>query len=151
MNVKCARIFFLVVSVSFCLLPLQRLYAISVQDSGDHNAVDDGTAVKKVLDLRYAGENLLDPNAWRPWHKGIERHDNIFICDNILPIGDWRLPIENRKSKINAMAWSKAEDVGGGPPPRLASGDAGADQNNDYSLYLDLVYSDGTPLWGQVP
>jgi len=143
MSVKCARAFFLAVSASFCLLPLQHLCAISVQDGGDRNAVDDGTAVKKVLDLRYAGENLLDPNAWRPWDKGFERHDNIFICDNGSDSHIQRGISQNvilnqtKPEPIMAVAWSKAEDVGGS-------------QNNDYSLYLDLAYSDGTPLWGQV-
>ena len=37
---------------------------------------------------------------------------------------------------IVAEAWSKAEGVGG-------------QADSDYSLYLDLVYADGTPLWGQ--
>ncbi|MGA2866977.1 MAG: hypothetical protein ABSF95_21080 [Verrucomicrobiota bacterium] len=32
--------------------------------------------------------------------------------------------------------WSKAQDVTGG-------------SDNDYSLYVDIVYADGTPLWGQ--
>jgi hypothetical protein len=32
--------------------------------------------------------------------------------------------------------WSKAQDVTGGP-------------DNNYSLYVDLVYADGTQLWGQ--
>jgi len=32
--------------------------------------------------------------------------------------------------------WSKAEDVTGGP-------------DSGYSIYVDLLYSDGTPLWGQ--
>ena len=32
--------------------------------------------------------------------------------------------------------WSKAENVTGSP-------------DNGYSLYVDLVYADGTPLWGQ--
>lgn len=32
--------------------------------------------------------------------------------------------------------WSKAEHVSGGP-------------DNDYSLYVDILYADGTPLWGQ--
>jgi hypothetical protein len=32
--------------------------------------------------------------------------------------------------------WSKAENVSGGA-------------DNNYSLYVDLVYDDGTPLWGQ--
>jgi hypothetical protein len=38
---------------------------------------------------------------------------------------------------IVAVAWSKAEGVTGTP-------------DSDYALYLDLVYQDGTPLWGQV-
>lgn len=35
-----------------------------------------------------------------------------------------------------ARAWSRARDVSGSP-------------DNNYSLYLDLEYMDGTPLWGQ--
>ena len=35
-----------------------------------------------------------------------------------------------------ASAWSKAEGVSGTIDP-------------DYAIYLDLVYSDGTELWGQ--
>jgi len=125
------------------LLSLQGLYAISVQDGDEHSAVKDGTAVKKVLDLRYAGENLLDPNAWRPWQKGFERRDNIFTCDNGSDSKVQRGVSQNvvlnqtKPEPVIAIAWSKAEGVGGG-------------RNNDYSLYLDLVYSDGTPLWGQV-
>lgn len=38
---------------------------------------------------------------------------------------------------IVAECWSRAQDVSGG-------------QDSNYSLYLDLVYTDGTPLWGQV-
>jgi hypothetical protein len=41
------------------------------------------------------------------------------------------------------------------PQPVLVSGfsraaDVGGFRNNDYSIYLDLTYVDGTPLWGQV-
>lgn len=38
---------------------------------------------------------------------------------------------------ILAECWSRAENVSGG-------------SNGDYSLYLDLEYMDGTPLWGQL-
>ena len=38
---------------------------------------------------------------------------------------------------ILASVWSKAEGVGG-------------QRDADYSLYLDLVYTDGEPLWGQI-
>ena len=38
---------------------------------------------------------------------------------------------------IVAECWSRAEDVSGG-------------RDGNYSLYLDLTYTDGTPLWGQI-
>ncbi len=41
-----------------------------------------------------------------------------------------------RPEPIVASCWSRAEGVSGGP-------------DADYSLYLDLIYADGTPLWGQ--
>ena len=44
---------------------------------------------------------------------------------------------QTRPEPIVAAAWSKADGVGGS-------------RDSDYSLYLDLVYLDGTPLWGQV-
>ena len=37
---------------------------------------------------------------------------------------------------IIVRGWSRAEEVSGG-------------SDNDYSLYVDIVYQDGTPLWGQ--
>lgn len=37
---------------------------------------------------------------------------------------------------ILVTGWSRAEDVGG-------------TANNDYSIYLDLEFTDGSPLWGQ--
>ncbi len=37
---------------------------------------------------------------------------------------------------IVVSAWSKAKDVSGTP-------------DNNYSVYVDLLYADGTPLWGQ--
>ncbi len=44
---------------------------------------------------------------------------------------------QQRPTPLVARAWSKAEGVSGTP-------------DNNYSLYLDLEYMDGTPLWGQV-
>jgi hypothetical protein len=44
---------------------------------------------------------------------------------------------QKRAIPIRAQCWSKALQVTGGA-------DAG------YSLYLDIIYTDGTPLWGQV-
>ncbi|HLB74896.1 MAG TPA: hypothetical protein VJJ98_12815, partial [Sedimentisphaerales bacterium] len=103
----------------------------------------DGVILKKVLDVGDAGENLLKDDAWRPWEKGFERQGEVFVCDNG---GDAQAQRgvsqtvtlnQTRPEPIVASAWSKAEGVGGG-------------RDSDYSLYLDLIYSDGTPLWGQV-
>ncbi|MGD8501420.1 MAG: hypothetical protein PVJ86_12280, partial [Phycisphaerales bacterium] len=98
--------------------------------------------MKRVITRRHAGENLLAPNAWRPWREGFEQRAGVFICDNA---SDARVQRgvsqtvaldQTRPEPIVAVAWSKAEGVRGS-------------RNSDYSLYLDLVYSDGSPLWGQ--
>lgn len=105
-------------------------------------AYSDGLVVKKILDSRDAGENLLQQNAWRPWQKGFERQGNIFICDNgndaqaQRGISQTVVLNQNKPGPIVAIAWSRAEEVAGS-------------RNSDYSLYLDLVYSDGSSLWGQ--
>ncbi|MDI9585182.1 MAG: hypothetical protein QM473_13245 [Acidobacteriota bacterium] len=44
---------------------------------------------------------------------------------------------QTHPTPIVAECWSKAEGVSGG-------------RDSNYSLYLDLEYMDGTPLWGQV-
>jgi hypothetical protein len=125
------------------------LYAKLAQDkSGEKGAGPrprggDGVVVKKVLDVGDAGENLLRPDAWRPWEKGFERQAEVFVCDNG---GDGQAQRgvsqtvtlnQTQPEPIVAAAWSKAEGVGGG-------------RDSDYSLYLDLIYTDGTPLWGQI-
>ncbi len=48
---------------------------------------------------------------------------------------------QTEPTAIVARLWSRAENVG-----REAYGPA---RSSDYSLYLDLEYTDGTPLWGQ--
>lgn len=101
-----------------------------------------GVPVKKVLSADHAGQNLLTPTDWKPWQKGFEAEGDIFVCDNASDsnvqrgISQTVVLNQTRPEPIVAFASSKAQDVGGG-------------QDSDYSLYLDLVYSDGTPLWGQ--
>ncbi len=62
-------------------------------------------------------------------------------CDNRSP-GDWtgasQTLVLNRSntSPILVHGWSKADNVSGSP-------------DSGYSLYVDIVYEDGTPLWGQ--
>jgi len=93
--------------------------------------------------LKPTGENLLKADAWRPYERGFERQGEGFVCDNGGDAGLRRGASQTvvldqaAPAPIIASAWSKAENVGG---------EAGA----DYAVYLDLVYQDGSPLWGQV-
>jgi hypothetical protein len=125
-----------------CLAQIDGLHAGSTQAGSTHEQPADGTLIKKVLDLTYAGENLLKPDAWRPWQEGFQCQADLFICDNASDaqvqrgISQTVTLNQTRPEPIIAVAFSKAEGVGGS-------------RNSDYSLYLDLTYTDGTPLWGQ--
>ena len=98
--------------------------------------------VKKAIRASAEQRNLLKPDGWRPWEKGFEREGDLFACDNGEDAEVQRGASQTvelnqvRPAPIVAAAWSKAEGVGGAP-------------SSDYALYLDLVYMDGTPLWGQ--
>jgi len=98
--------------------------------------------VKAVLKLGDTGENLLKPSAWQPWQKGFTREGPLFVCDNgadaKVQRGAGQTVTLNQKepAPIVATAFSKAEGVAGSP-------------DNDYALYLDLLFVDGTHLWGQ--
>lgn len=102
----------------------------------------NASVVKKLLRPEDIGPNLLKPTEWMPWEKGFEMKDGLFVCDNgtdgTAQRGVSQRVVLNQKTAqpILAVAWSKAENVGGS-------------RNNDYSLYLDLEYMDGEPLWGQ--
>jgi len=103
----------------------------------------DGAVVKRVLQAPKEGKDLLRPDGWVAWGKGFARDGEAFVCDNgtdaAVQRGASQTVVLNqqRPDPIVAAAWSKAENVGGSP-------------DADYSLYLDLLYADGTPLWGQV-
>jgi hypothetical protein len=98
---------------------------------------------KKVLGAGQAGENLLRPEGWRPHEQGFGREGAWFVCDNGTEVHARRGVSQsitlNQSSQepIIASCWSRAEKVSGS-------------EDADYSLYLDLVYADGTTLWGQV-
>jgi hypothetical protein len=102
----------------------------------------DGAVVKAVLKADGGGINLLKPDAWQPWQLGFDRQAEVFVCDN----GDdakaqrgasqYVTLNQRHPEPIVATAWSKADGVTGSA-------------DNDYALYLDLVYDDGTQLWGQ--
>lgn len=138
------RCLFLLVMCSalLCLPSIQAKPAIN--DSGpDRSGLSDGMPVKRVLDLSKKGDNLLKPNAWNPWQQGFEAQGSVFVCDNGTDrqaqrgLSQTVVLNQSKPEPIVAVAWSKAQGVGGG-------------RDSDYSLYLDLVYSDGSPLWGQI-
>jgi len=111
--------------------------------SGDPAANLNGVELKRMLNLADSGENLLKGDAWKPWGAGFTQQENVFICDNGADskaqrgVSQTVTLNQTRPEPIVATAWSKAQDVGGS-------------RDSDYSLYLDLTYQDGTPLWGQV-
>jgi len=106
-------------------LPVGLLYAESSWSGSGEQGSGDGEVLKRVLDVGDAGRG------------------DVFVCDNGSDsqvqrgVSQTVTLNQRRPEPIVAVAQSKAEGVGGG-------------RNSDYSLYLDLVYSDGTPLWGQV-
>ena len=97
---------------------------------------------KTVLGSAQAQQNLLRPDAWRPYEQGFAPQDAALVCDNGADAKTRRGIVQTvalnqtRPEPILAACQSKAEGVGG-------------TADHDYALYLDLVYADGTSLWGQ--
>ena len=102
----------------------------------------DGSVTKSVLNAQLAGANRLDPRQWRAYELGFDRSGQEMVCDNGSDTRARRglaQTVELNQATpapIVASAWSKAQGVTGS-------------RNSDYSLYLDLIYADGTHLWGQ--
>jgi hypothetical protein len=97
--------------------------------------------MKTVLNAGLARDNLLQPLAWQPYETGFAKTNGVFVCDNGTTAGRRGLAQEVQLNQstpqpIIASVWSQAANVSGG-------------RDNDYSLYLDLRYADGTPLYGQ--
>jgi len=121
----------------------------------------DGRILKETLKAEAPGRPIALANAdleqvagdrlssWQPYGEGYSvdaevRHGGRHSarCENTS--ADQRRGLVqvvelNQKAPIPVLAecWSKAKRVSEGSP-------------GDYSLYLDLEYTDGTPLWGQI-
>ena len=99
--------------------------------------------VKRVLAQDQWGTNLLLDDSWHPWGEGFEREGGHFVCANGTDdqiergVSQTVELLQAHPIPIRAVAHSRAEGVGGS-------------RDVDYSLYLDLIYMDGTPLWGQI-
>lgn len=85
---------------------------------------------------------------WQAWKDGYEVDDTVartgrrsVRCTSNDPKREFgifqTIELNQRKpTPIVAECWSMAKDVSGTP-------------SSGYSLYLDIIYTDGTPLWGQ--
>ena len=111
--------------------------------AGVSAGADDGGLVKRVVEGGHAeGLAPLAPERAGAYGAGFTREGAEYVCDN----GDhaaqqrgvvWSVELnQSRAEPVVASAWARAERTEGSP-------------NSDFSLYLDLVYADGTPLWGQ--
>ncbi|MDD2600882.1 MAG: hypothetical protein PHO37_16945, partial [Kiritimatiellae bacterium] len=103
----------------------------------------DGEVVKRVLsDGVGTGLSLLADESARPHGVGFERVDGVYHCNNgttddVQRGVMWSITLNQSEAlPIAASAWARAEGLSGAT-------------NSDFSLYIDLVYMDGTPLWGQ--
>jgi hypothetical protein len=91
---------------------------------------------------------LDSPAGWQAWQRGFHvaagegrRGSRAVVCENHAREGEFgaqqTLALDRAAvAPLVFRGWSKAEDVSGSP-------------DDGYSLYVDLVYADGTPLWGQ--
>ena len=132
-----------VVSVAAGALAVWFSLAVSPARSVEKPRPDTPVVAKAVLGTGQTGESLLRPRAWAPFGKGFEYQVARFVCDN----GDQAKAQRGVTQTVNlnqprpepivAVCESKAEGVTGRA-------------DSDYSLYLDLIYTDNTPLWGQV-
>ncbi len=121
----------------------------------------EGRVVKRTLREEPAPELISVPNAnleqvirgdfagWARYGLGYQvdgevKHSGRFSarCGNLSPQEQRGLVLavelnQKRPAPVTAECWSKADQVSPG-------------RSEDYSLYLDLEYADGTPLWGQL-
>jgi hypothetical protein len=110
--------------------------------------------VKSLIRPDLSSQNLLSnpgfeeisdgiPRGWRPYRDGFKPDDR----EN--HSGETSIRCKGRSGALQTIeldqeeprpifisGWSKAESVSGSP-------------DSNYSLYVDIIYSDGTPLWGQ--
>ena len=99
-------------------------------------------AAGSVTKLVKTSENLLKPSAFNPNEKGFDRKGDTFVCDNgsdgkaargIMQV----VTLEQTKPEpIFAVVYSKAEGVTG-------------PANSDYSINLELTYTDRSHLYAQ--
>jgi len=102
----------------------------------------DGTVVKRVAAGPNPALKPLDMARAGAYGSGFSREGDVLVCDNGADAraqrgAVWSIELNQREpAPVVASAWAKPEGVEGGG-------------GSDFSLYLDLVYADGSCLWGQ--
>ena len=120
----------------------RHIFFVSLIIAFSLTAAQAENVIKQVVRIEPQQENLLRSDAFRAYGKGFEAQGGVFRCDNgtdaTAQRGVMQTVVLNQKrpQPILAEAWSRAENVSGSP-------------GSDYSLYMDITYDDGTPLWGQ--
>ncbi len=106
------------------------------------NGLTPAATTKVVLRAHdHAGANLINAGAWRAMGPSV-REGDVFVCDNsaddTAQRGFNQTVVLNQTvpTPIIATAESRSENAGGSA-------------NSDYALYLDVIYADNEPLWGQ--
>ena len=119
------------------------LLLASISHGGGPSRLRDGTPVKGVLGAGQLGADLLKSDAWSGWEKGFVKEGDLFVCDN------------GQESGVQRGAVQRVELNQTEPLPLLASVESksenvGSSSNKDYSLCLDLNFTDGSHLWGHM-
>lgn len=132
-----------------CLLGLPLLLAADAQEVGPFLTVASHSGGTNLL--RNAGFEARAGESFPSWSSapqgyrvapGEGREGSLALAAEAADTTGWRGASQsltlNRKTAapLTVRGWSRAEAVSGGT-------------DNDYSLYVDLIYTDGTPLWGQ--
>ncbi|MEI7945267.1 MAG: hypothetical protein WCJ02_01160 [bacterium] len=117
---------------------------LQVMLCGGAMAMPEGTVVKRVSAGKHDTllQSLASEQA-RPYEAGFFRNGDVFTCDNGADAKArrgvmWSIELNQTiATPVAASAWAKAE------------GQSDTSASPDFSLYLDLTYMDGTPLYGQ--
>jgi hypothetical protein len=105
-------------------------------------------AVNRLQNGRFERVQGDRPVGWQAWQRGFRvapgegrGNSTALVCENEAGEGEFgagQTVVLNQRAAapFHVSGWSKARAVSGSP-------------DSGYSLYVDLTYTDGTPLWGQ--